>query len=398
MSDIIAMLSIVFIEYTNFYLQSIKLKSPFAVEDAVAVIEENIVVDASAQAIAWGVYKGISSRLARQRCPGLIAHAYDPEAGKTLYHQLWKTFSGVTPQIEPVALNKAYLDLTGCVPRGKTLAGMMESLLWQVRFETGVLSRWGGGQDKWLARLSCGENKWIGPNEEANFLNHAPLSRLQLPEDILDKLFRYGLDTVGKLLTVPRSFFQTHLLWPDSERQKLLERVSDSVKFLYPPPEIKTEADLYWGSDEEIHEAVQKVADTAVQQLAELEQQATHLRIHLMSPENHSLFESTLSKPIFKAGNLSEIIHRFIQESAPQRLKRITLILGQLTARIQPQAELWQGRKQHIAERTEKLESIRQVLDRKFGTQTLLSGSQYSKIMPPRFAQMIYARRGQYIP
>jgi hypothetical protein len=392
------MQAIVFIEFQNFYLASIRLQEGLNLEEPIALIKDNVVFDVTSSAVSWGVFKGISSRLARQRCPGLVVIPYQHEAGMQLYHKLWSMFTHVTPQIEPVDLHQSFLDLTGCIGPGQTLDSMLHNVLWRIQFESGIHSRWGAGRDKWMARLACGSNRMVRPEEEPSFLEQCPLSRLPIGEGDLDHLFRYGLNTIGKLLGVPRSFFQTHLQWPETERRRLLEREADSVKFLFPPPVLKADCDVHWGSDDEMHAAIAQVVQAAVRQLDDLRQQAGHIRIVLRTAAGDYTFENTLSKPAFSAGYFQDIAERFLLEKTPQHLKTITLELSGLTARLQPQGDLWQDRTSHGTERAERIEALQRVLHQKFGSQTLLSGSQYSRILPPRFAQLIYARRGQYIP
>jgi len=387
---------IVFINFNEFYVHAIRQDEPALLHAPLAVIKNTVVLDVSAEASHWGVCAGNTRTLACRRCPDLVCIEHNPDLCADLFFRAWSTFSRLTPQVEPMDLHVGFLDLTGCFGQAK-LEDILTAELWRLRFETGLESTWGGGQDKWLAHLACGRNEWIPPQSESAFLNRVSIRKLALDGDLCERLERYGINSVGSLFRTPRTFLQSHLQLTGKDLQPLFRREASDVRALFPPPVVKAEVSLQWADDEEIARSIGDLAEDAARQLAECHQQSGFLRVTFRSRTGEQCCTLKLAKPARKAATFETILQRMLSEHHPRDLRRITLILDNLSPAPQTQGDLWQNTSQKTATE-ERFENARQVLDKKYGHQTVQSGSDYASQTPPRFAQLIYARRGTFLP
>lgn len=388
---------VVYITYKFFYITVARQRERDLKDVPLAILRDNVVLDASREAEKWDVHPGISRRLAQQRCRGLVCTDFNPDHCRTLYEEVWRVFAEVTPLVEPVDFHAGYLDLTGCVPWGKTLTELVNERLSKVYSKTGLRGTWGGGRDKWLARLSCGENRWIAPSEEEAFLARVSVRRLGVAPDLCERFRRYGIRSVGELMNVPQSFFQTHLRIPTGELPLLLQRGGAPARALFPPPVVQAKKHLHWGDEMEICRAICHLSQRVARELDRSRQQAGHLRVILRSANGETTLEMKPTRPLGSAETLERFIRRLIGEKKPERLREIRLILEDIVPLPRPQIELWQDKTQWLKKKTQ-IEKSRQVLERKYGFQTIRSGADYAKTVPPRFAQLVYARRGIYLP
>ncbi len=78
-----------------------------------------VVAAASYEARRYGIRSAMPSREAFARCPHAVFLPGDMEKYRTVSMQLFELLETFTPQIEPVSIDEAFLDLTGCpVPPG----------------------------------------------------------------------------------------------------------------------------------------------------------------------------------------------------------------------------------------------------------------------------------------
>jgi len=388
---------VVYVTFKFFYVAVARQHDPDLQDVPLAVLKDNRVLDASQEAEKWDVHPGISCRLAQQRCPDLVCVDFNPDQCRTLYDDAWQVFAETTPLVEPVEFHAGFLDLTGCVRAGKTVAELMQERLTEVFCKTDLRGTWGGGQDKWLARLSCGEDRWIAPTDEEAFLARVSIRRLGVSSDFCEKLQRYGVRSVGELMKVPRSFFQIHLGSPAGAWPLLLQRGGPSVKALFPPPVVQARKHLHWGDDMEILRAIGYLSEEVARELERCHQQAGRFRVVFCCSGGETTLEMKPTRPLGSAETLERFIRRLVGEKRPERPHEIRVILEDLTPLPQPQIDLWRN-KTPLREKRIPIEKSREILERKYGFQIVQSGVDYAKTVPPRFAQLIYARRGMHLP
>jgi len=198
-------------------------------------------------------------------------------------------------------------------------------------------------------------------------------------------------------MKVPRSFFQIHLGSPAGAWPLLLQRGGPSVKALFPPPVVQARKHLHWGDDMEILRAIGYLSEEVARELERCHQQAGRFRVVFCCSGGETTLEMKPTRPLGSAETLERFIRRLVGEKRPERPHEIRVILEDLTPLPQPQIDLWRN-KTPLREKRIPIEKSREILERKYGFQIVQSGVDYAKTVPPRFAQLIYARRGMHLP
>ena len=74
----------------------------------------SVVATASYEARQFGIHSAMPMFQAQRRCPDLIVVPPDKKKYKAVSSQIMQLFYDYTPVVEPVSIDEAYLDLTGC--------------------------------------------------------------------------------------------------------------------------------------------------------------------------------------------------------------------------------------------------------------------------------------------
>ncbi|WP_321166438.1 hypothetical protein [Serinicoccus sp. CUA-874] len=72
----------------------------------------SVVLAATYEARAYGVRSGIPMATARRLCPPLVVVRPDPDSYARVSEAVMAIFAEVTPQVEPVSMEEAFLDLS----------------------------------------------------------------------------------------------------------------------------------------------------------------------------------------------------------------------------------------------------------------------------------------------
>lgn len=175
-----------------------------------------VVACASYEARAYGLRAGMPVGLARRLCPQAIFIPGDMAKYRRFSARFFELLAELSPAVEPVSLDEAYLDLTGCE---SVLGSAREAMLkfkTRLREELGLTASVGIASCKVVAKVASELSKpdgllEVNPGEEKEFL--APLPIGQLPgvgprtERELKKL---GLSTIGDLASSPLAFLKGH--------------------------------------------------------------------------------------------------------------------------------------------------------------------------------------------
>jgi nucleotidyltransferase/DNA polymerase involved in DNA repair len=384
------MRAIVFVRLNGFYLAA--EGSGSVSTGSVAVFRGGEVLEVSVAAERWGVRAGISKRLARQRCPELGEIEHNPDLCRNLFHRIWCRLAELSPRVEPLDFHEGFLDLSGS---GRCAQSLMEEARWKIHFDAKVDFEWGGGEDRWMARLACGANRCVAAHEEAAFLKTVPLRALGLPPELRDRLLLYGIKTVAEFLTVPRSFFQSHLRIPAGIMEPFLRRDGGRVRALFPPRQMEIPRDLEAGDD--LAASLKAVAAEAAHRLAESGQQCGALRMILKTRGDSFTAEREFSIPLTGTATFEQALHVFARQTGRDDWCGVVLILRDLLPAAGPQFSLWQQRIQRD-ERAARCATVRARLNTKFGSQAIRTATDYARQRKPRFAQLVCAKRGILLP
>jgi DNA polymerase-4 len=155
-----------------------------------------VVAAASYEARRYGVRSAISMARAVRLCPTLVIVRPDFQKYRAVSQRVFALFREVTPLVEPLSLDEAYLDVTENAwgePLGVTVARRLKAA---IRETTGLTASAGVAPNKFLAKIASGWKKPDGLTVIAPERVEAFLEGLTV-----DALWGVGPRTAGKLRT-----------------------------------------------------------------------------------------------------------------------------------------------------------------------------------------------------
>lgn len=176
-----------------------------------------VVAAASYEARRYGIHSAMPAGMAKRLCPDAVflppRHDYYAEISEQLHNILQR----YTPVIERLALDEAFLDVTGSeklLGSGVRIGGAIKEA---VREELGLVASVGVAPNKFLAKLASDDDKPDGfvvirPEDVQRFLAPLPIRRLWGVGKVTGQVFeRLGIRTVGQLRHYSRQLLQQHL-------------------------------------------------------------------------------------------------------------------------------------------------------------------------------------------
>ncbi|MFI9836867.1 DNA polymerase IV [Nonomuraea sp. NPDC051941] len=176
-----------------------------------------VVLSATYEARAHGVHSAMPMSRARRLCPQ--ATIIPPSHGK--YSEVSKgvmeIFHTITPMVEPIASDEAFLDVGGARRRLGPPAVIAAMIREQVLDRYGITCSVGVASSKFVAKLASKQCKPDGllvvpAGQVVDFLHPLPVSALWgVGERTEQSLVRLGIRTVGDLARVPPATLQREL-------------------------------------------------------------------------------------------------------------------------------------------------------------------------------------------
>ena len=168
-----------------------------------------VVSAASYEARVFGVHSAMSLTEAVRRCPDGVFLPVDGRRYQQASRDVMAILRRFTPQVEPISIDEAFLDVTGSLPlfgEGPQIAVMIKAA---VRDDVGLTASVGVATTKLVAKIASDLRKPDGlvvvpPGDEAAFLAPLPIWRLWgVGEKTAAVLAEYGVRTIGDLAALP---------------------------------------------------------------------------------------------------------------------------------------------------------------------------------------------------
>jgi DNA polymerase-4 len=186
-----------------------------------------VVAAASYEARRFGVFSAMPASRARRLCPDAVFLPGDHELYSRVSREVHEIFGSVTPLVEPLALDEAFLDVTGSIGLLGPVETIAAAIRARVRDELALQCSVGGAVNKLLAKLASKAAKPVAspggvrpgrgvvlvePGSELDFLHPLPVSALWgVGPATRARLDRLGVSTVGDLAQLERSVLMTAL-------------------------------------------------------------------------------------------------------------------------------------------------------------------------------------------
>jgi DNA polymerase IV len=168
-----------------------------------------VVLSATYEARAFGVRSAMPVSRARRLCPQAVFISPRHGVYGEVSREVMAIFRAVTPAVEPLSLDEAFLDVSGARRRLGSPAGIAELIRRQVREQQSITCSVGVASVKFVAKIASARCKPDGllviPEQGVlDFLHPLPVSALWGVGDRAEEvLARLGLRTVGDIAHVP---------------------------------------------------------------------------------------------------------------------------------------------------------------------------------------------------
>ena len=229
-----------------FYASVEVLKDPSLVGKPVVVGgagSRGVVMSASYEARAHGVRNAMPAVRARRLCPDAVFLPPDFEAYKAHSNRFREILLAVTPLVEPIALDEAFLDVSGAMLLFGQPLDVAAKIRREVAAEVGVCCSVGVGPNKLIAKLASKQAKPDGlvlvrVGEVEAFLDPLPSGALWgVGEKTVETLSRLAIRSVGDLARTPPAILG-HLLGEQHARDlhDLARGIDERPVVPYEPP------------------------------------------------------------------------------------------------------------------------------------------------------------------
>ena len=182
-----------------------------------AVANRGVVLSATYEARRFGVRSAMPVTQARRLCPQAIFVAPRHGVYGAASKEIMAIFREVTPDVEPLSLDEAFLDVGGAIRRLGAPAHIAGLIRATVRGQQGLTCSVGVAPSKFVAKLASTLSKPDGlrvvpAGQVLDFLHPLPVAALWgVGEQTGQALARLGLRTVGDIAHTPVATLQREL-------------------------------------------------------------------------------------------------------------------------------------------------------------------------------------------
>jgi DNA polymerase-4 len=168
-----------------------------------------VVAAASYEARRFGVRSAIPMSRAVRLCPGLIIVRPDFTKYRSISQQVFAIYRAVTPLVEPLSLDEAYLDVTNNAWAEPLAVNVARRIKAEIRDTTGLTASAGVAPNKFLAKIASGSKKpdgltVIAPERVEAFIRDLPVDALWgVGPKTASRLREHGLSTLADVRARP---------------------------------------------------------------------------------------------------------------------------------------------------------------------------------------------------
>ena len=204
--------TVLHVDMDAFYASATLLAHPHLVGTPVIIGggTRGVVLSATYEARRFGVTSAMPMGRARRLCPHATVLAPDHDLYAAISAGVMETFRSVTPVVQPLSLDEAFLDVSGAVRRLGSPAEIGRLLRDTVHDEQGITCSVGVAPTMVVAKLASALAKPDGmvvvPRDEVvPFVQQLPVAALWgVGERTEESLLRLGLRTVADIAHTPR--------------------------------------------------------------------------------------------------------------------------------------------------------------------------------------------------
>jgi DNA polymerase-4 len=208
------------VDLDSFYASVEVLKDPSLAGKPVVVGSagpRGVVMSASYEARARGLHSAMPSIRARRVCPEAVFVPPDFDAYRAYSNRFREILLSITPLVEPLSLDEAFLDVTGAILLFGAPPGIGKRIRATIRGELDLTASVGVGPNKLVAKLASTRAKpdgllVVNAGKVVSFLHPLPVEALWgIGEKTAGTLGRLGVRTIGELARTPPAILERTL-------------------------------------------------------------------------------------------------------------------------------------------------------------------------------------------
>lgn len=174
-----------------------------------------VVAAANYNARKFGVRSAMPIVEAKRRCQSLVCLPVRMPLYVEASHKIHEVFYRYTPEIEPLSLDEAFLDVTASENLFKSAKKIGEMIKRDILDATGLVCSIGIAENKYVAKIASDVNKpngfvYVTAQSQQQFLDPLPISRLWGAGKVTQKKFsQYGIETIADVRHQSAAFMQS---------------------------------------------------------------------------------------------------------------------------------------------------------------------------------------------
>lgn len=175
-----------------------------------------VVCAANYVARQYGVHSAMPAVTARRLCPEGLFLPVRMEHYAKISREIREIFDRFTPVVEPLSLDEAFLDVTGCEGLYGPSVEIGKKIKNEIRRQVRLVASVGVAPNKFLAKIASDLEKPDGfvvvdPARVQEFLDPLPVGRLWGVGKVSGKAFQIlGLTTIGQIRRLPVDTLESH--------------------------------------------------------------------------------------------------------------------------------------------------------------------------------------------
>lgn len=195
--------------------------------------QRSVVAAASYEVRKYGVHSAMPTARAMKLCPHAILLPVRMARYAEISKQIHKIFYDYTPEIEPISLDEAFLDVTASIPLFGSAERTGKEIKARIKQELGLTASVGLAPNKFLAKLASDMEKPDGfvvitEQNKQHILDPLPVSRIWGIGKVTTQLFTSkGIHTIEQLRKTPLPVLKTILGNQAEEVLKLAQGIDD---------------------------------------------------------------------------------------------------------------------------------------------------------------------------
>lgn len=172
--------------------------------------QRGVVAACSYPARKFGVHSAMPMSQALRLCPEAVVLPVRMSRYVDVSKQIHRVFHHYTPEVEPISLDEAFLDVTGCIALFGSAETIGKRIKTDIKEQTGLTASVGIAPNKFLAKLASDLDKPDGfmvitEDNKQQILDPLPVARIWGVGKVTQKeLQKHGIHTIEQLRTAPR--------------------------------------------------------------------------------------------------------------------------------------------------------------------------------------------------